>query len=108
MVQPDAGQALLAETAGLEQQLDSLDSGGTPATPVAAAPTPASVAPDAPETPYSIWNVLGLLLIIMFLCISGILMTDMVKNMWAWEEEGHEVATGISKTLTEVIGLRDD
>jgi excisionase family DNA binding protein len=107
--QPDAGQALLAETAGLEQQLDSLDSGGTPATPVSASmPTPASVTPDAPETPYTIWNVLGLLLIIMFLSLSGVLMTDMMKNMWAWEEEGHEVATGISKALTEAIGLRDE
>ena len=110
MAQPDAGgQALLAETAGLEQQLDSLDSGGTPATPIAAAaPAPVSVTPDAPETPYTIWNVLGLLLIIMFLSLSGILMTDMMMNMWAWEEEGHEVATGISKALTEAIGLRDN
>jgi excisionase family DNA binding protein len=101
------GQALLAETAGLEQQLDSLDSGGKPATPVAA-PAPTGAVYEAPETPYSIWNVIGLMLIIMFLSISGIIMTDMMKNMWAWEEEGHEVATGISKALTEAIGLRDE
>ena len=104
------GQALLAETDGLDQQLGALD-GGAPAMPTEA-PTPASAAaqafaPEPPQTPYSIWNVLGLLLIIMFLSLSGIVMTDMLKNMWAWDEGGHDVATGISNGLTSAIGLKD-
>jgi hypothetical protein len=105
------GQALLAETDGLDQQLDALDGGGAPAMPTDA-PTPAAAAAQAfaaepPQTPYSIWNVLGLLLIIMFLSLSGIVMTDMMKNMWAWDEGGHDVATGISNGLTSAIGLKD-
>ncbi len=101
------GQALLAETDGLDQQLDALD-GGAPATPMAAPAAAAQVfSPDPPETPYSIWNVMGLLLIIMFLSLSGIVMTDMMKNMWAWDEGGHDVATGVSNGLTGAIGLKD-
>ena len=105
-----AGQALLAETAGLEQQLDSLESGGTPATPMTApAPTPASAAADLPQTPYSIWNIMGLLLIVMFLSLAGVLMTDMMMNMWTWENDAgaHDVSTGISKGLTKALFGKD-
>ncbi len=104
------GQALLAETDGLDQQLDALG-GGAPATP-AGAPTPAAAAAQAfaaepPQTPYSIWNVLGLMLIIVFLSLSGIVMTDMMKNMWEWDEGGHDIATAVSNGLTKAIGLKD-
>ncbi|MBI2480048.1 MAG: hypothetical protein HYV60_15890 [Planctomycetia bacterium] len=105
------GQALLAESDGLDQQLDALGGGGAPAMPMAS-PTPAGAAAQAfaaelPETPYSIWNVIGLLVIVMFLALSGIVMTDMMKNMWAWDEGGHDVATGVSNGLTGAIGLKD-
>jgi hypothetical protein len=105
-----AGQALLAETGGFDQQLGGLG-GGAPAMPTVA-PTPAGAAAqvyaaEPPQTPYSIWNVLGLLLIIMFLSLSGIVMTDMLKNMWEWDEGGHDIATGISDGLTKAIGLKD-
>jgi hypothetical protein len=76
------------------------------------APTPGGAAAqvyaaEPPETPYSIWNVMGLLLIVMFLALSGIVMTDMMKNMWAWDEGPHDVATGVSNGLTAAIGLKD-
>ncbi|HUG71596.1 MAG TPA: excisionase family DNA-binding protein [Pirellulaceae bacterium] len=105
------GQALLADSDGLDDQLDALGGGGVRAMP-AGAPTPAGAAAQAyaaepPETPYSIWNVIGLLLIIMFLSLSGIVMTDMMKNMWAWDEGGHDVATSISNGLTRAIYLTD-
>ena len=104
------GQALLAETDGLDQQLGGLG-GGVPAMPTGA-PSPAGAAAqvyaaEPPETPYSIFNVLGLLVIVMFLALSGIVMTDMMKNMWAWDEGGHDVATSVSNGLTGAIGLKD-
>ena len=43
----------------------------------------------------------------MFLALSGIVMTDMMKNMWAWDEGGHDVATSVSNGLTGAIGLKD-
>lgn len=108
---PDGGAALLDGSEGFDQQLDALGGGGAPAMPTAA-PTPAGAAAqvyaaEPPETPYSIWNVLGLLVIIMFLSLSGIVMTDMMKNMWAWDEGGHDVATSVSNGLTGAIGLKD-
>jgi hypothetical protein len=95
-------QGLLVETAGLEEQLDAL--GGAGAVP--------SLAPavgygaQLPEAPYSLWNVLGLFLIVFFLSITGVLMTDVVRNMWAWEE-GRDVSTGISEGITSAFGLGD-
>ncbi len=103
-----AGQALLADS-GLDQPLDALG-GGTPAMPTGPSPAGAAkqvYAAEPPETPYSIWNVLGLLLIVGFLSLSGVVMTDMMKNMWAWDEGGHDVATSISTGLTSAIGLKD-
>ncbi|MFV1968838.1 MAG: helix-turn-helix domain-containing protein [Pirellulaceae bacterium] len=103
LMQPGDG-APLAETAGLEQQLDSLG-GETAAPQPGMAPASAMYAPaEPPEVPYSIWNLLGLLLILMFLSISGVLMTDIVQNMWAWEE-ARDVSTSISEGITAAIGL---
>jgi hypothetical protein len=94
----EPSQALLEETAGLEQQLDSMDAGAVATQPVAAGFAPA----ELPEAPYSVWNVIGLLLIMLFLSLSGILMTDIVQNMWAWEE-ARDVSTGLSDGITSAI-----
>ena len=106
MVQAGPQAALLAEGGGLEQ-LDALG-GGVAATPLGASPAPAgAVSYEMPETPYSIWNILGLLLITFFLCLSGVLMTDMMKNMWAWDEDGHDISSGISEGLTKAMNMTD-
>jgi hypothetical protein len=98
------GQALLAETAGMDEQLGSLG-GGVAAAAITpgAAPT---FAPAAPlnEAPYSIWNLMGLMAIMLFLSISGVLMIDIVRNMWAWEE-ARDVSTSISDGVTTAFGL---
>lgn len=97
--------ALLADTAGLDQQLDALGGGGVAATPISV-PTPAYMGPAAvPEAPYSIWNIVGLVVIVMFLSVTGILMSDIVRNMWAWEE-GLDVSTSISEGLAGAFGLK--
>lgn len=99
------GQALLAETAGLEAQLDSLG-GGITATPTVgkgAAPAYAPVG-ELNEAPYSIWNLMGLMMIMLFLFVSGVLMMDIIRNMWAWEE-ARDVSTSISDGVTTAFGL---
>ena len=89
-------QALLAETPGL----DALGGG------MAGAPTmaPMGYQAELPEAPYSLWNLVGLALIVMFLCITGIMMTDIVRNMWAWEE-GRDVSSSIAEGITAAFGL---
>jgi hypothetical protein len=98
------GQALLVETAGLEAKLDSLD-GGVSAMAITPGAAPAyAPAPDLNEAPYSIWNLMGLMMILLFLSISGVLMMDIVRNMWAWEE-ARDVSTSISDGVTTAFGL---
>jgi len=101
------GQALLAETAGLEAQLDAFSGGGTPATPMVAPGAAPAYAPvgELNEAPYSIWNLLGLMAIMLFLSVSGVLMMDIVRNMWAWEE-ARDVSTSISDGLTGAFGMK--
>lgn len=105
MLQAAGGQALLAETAGLEAQLDSLG-GGVAATPAVAKGVAPAYAPagELNEAPYSIWNLMGLMMIMLFLFVSGVLMMDIIRNMWAWEE-ARDVSTSISDGVTAAIGL---
>jgi len=60
------------------------------APPVAApgeVPGAALVAPALPEAPYTIWNVLSLALCVMILAVTGMMMFDMIRNIWSWDSE---------------------
>lgn len=37
------------------------------------------------DSSYSIWNVLGLFGVVFLLAFSGILLTDLINNMWSWQ-----------------------
>jgi excisionase family DNA binding protein len=93
------GDQLLAES-GLDGQLDSLGAG----TPMSPAMMRAGYAAELPEAPYSVWNILGLVLIVLFLSVSGIMMTDILRNMWAWEE-GRDLSSSIAEGITKAFGL---
>ncbi len=76
--------------------------GAAPSAPVLA---PSHGRPgELAEAPYSVWNIMGLVTIALFLLLTGILMTDTVRNMWAWEE-GRDVSTGLSEGITKAFGL---
>jgi len=95
------GQPMLTEA---EQPMVPMPGMGPMAGPGA---VPTYAGPVAWEAPYSIWNIMGLLLIVMFLSLAGILVTDMMKNMWSWQSGGPSVATGISEGLTKAMGMTD-
>jgi hypothetical protein len=96
------GQPGLGGDAGLDQQLDSLG-GGIGATPVAL-PTRLGLAAQ-PEAPYSIWNILGLLSILLMFTLTGVFMTDIVRNMWLWED-GLDVSSSIATGITSALGWK--
>jgi hypothetical protein len=98
-LEPGQG-ALLADTAGLDQQLDAIGGGGLAATPIA---VPGAFAAAPQEAPYSVWNIAGLVMIMMFLSVTGVLLSDMVRNMWAWDD-GMDVATSISEGVSKAFG----
>ena len=94
------GDALVAEDGGLDAQLDALGGAAGPA--VAMGPTGYASA-ELAEAPYSVWNIMGLVFILIFLAVTGVLMTDTLRNMWGWED-GRDVSTGISQGIASIFG----
>ncbi|HYW79940.1 MAG TPA: helix-turn-helix domain-containing protein [Thermoguttaceae bacterium] len=65
---------------------------GQPATPAAAA---------VAETPYSVWNVLSLAMCAIFLSLTGMMMYDLMRNMWSWDS-----AYQVNSSIMEfILGL---
>ena len=97
----DEEPALLAEeSAGLEEQLEPFEGAALEEAKV--------VLPGAgelPEASYSIWNVLGLLLIVMLLGVTGMLMTDVVRNMWSWNGSS-TMTTSLMDAIVSALGLQ--
>ena len=58
----------------------------------------------APEMPYSLWNVLALLLIVVTLSLTGMLMTDLLRNMWSWDGT-YSASTPIMDSMIRLLGL---
>ena len=38
-----------------------------------------------PETPYTGWQITGLVLCVLMLMLCGMMMYDLLRNMWSWE-----------------------
>jgi hypothetical protein len=58
-----------------------------------------------PEIPLAGWQVATLLCIITFMGLSGILVTDIVLNMWSWNGESNiSVTSWFTKMIVESLG----
>jgi excisionase family DNA binding protein len=55
-----------------------------------------------PETPYSTVDVMLLLGILLLMCLGGVLMTDLARNMWAWDGQ-NDMATGLTNALVSIL-----
>lgn len=91
--------ALVVEDVGFESM------GATPAAGVSPAMAQQYMMTAPPEAPYSVWNVLGLLCCVFVLAIVGMLMTDLMRNMWAFDTE-RVVSTGLMDSLLSAIGMQ--
>ncbi len=79
-IDADEEPALLADdSAGLQEQLEPFDGAALAERKVVLQGTG-----ELPEAAYSVWNVLGLLSILIPLGVTGMLMTDVIRNMWSW------------------------
>lgn len=56
------------------------------------------------EAPYSVWNVLSLMLISVALALTGMMMVDVMLNMWAFNGTT-SVSTGLMDTFIKTFGL---
>ena len=70
----------------------------------AAAPAAAATSMASPEVSYSIFQVGALLGILTLMCMSGILVTDVVRNMWAWSESDSDLTSGFTSMILSVFG----
>ncbi|MCS7304712.1 MAG: excisionase family DNA-binding protein [Thermoguttaceae bacterium] len=57
------------------------------AAPAEMAAAGALAAPALPEAPYTIWNVLSLALCVLILAVTGMMMFDMIRNIWSWDSQ---------------------
>lgn len=68
-------------------------------------PAPVAFSPASlPEAPYSIWNVLALMFIVVFLGVTGMLMTDLMRNMWSFDS-AYPATTSLMDSLVEAFKL---
>ena len=63
-----------------------------------------SAAPAAAETPYSLANNLGLGAVAILLGLSGLMMVDMVRNIWSWDQ-AYALNSSLIETLLGLFGL---
>ena len=92
----DAGFAEDEEEEAVPAGLDT-----TAARRTAGAPVPAPV--GGYEVPFGIFQNLGLLCILAAMTLCGMLMTDLVRNMWTYTESSAPVSS-ITSALLEMVG----
>ncbi len=80
---------------------DGLDMGGT----LGATSAGAVVSMGAPEVPYSLVQVMCLLGILLLMCMSGIMVTDVVRNMWAWNDSS-ALTSGFTEMVLSAVGQK--
>lgn len=98
---PVGGDAM----AMLEEDLGPVG-GGLAASPIGAMPAPQQqvVTIAQPEAPYSIFNVLALFVCVLVLCLVGIMMFDLVRNIWTWGEP-YDTNSAILDAVREMFDL---
>jgi excisionase family DNA binding protein len=79
---------------------DGIDMGGALGASAAAGP---AVSMGVPEVPYSVVQVMCLLGILLLMCMSGIMVTDVVRNMWAWSDTS-ALTSGFTEAVLSAVG----
>jgi excisionase family DNA binding protein len=83
----EAGGSLLDEAApaGASMLEEDLGQGSLAAPGFAATAAPVGAyASAASDAAFGTWNVVSLCLVVLFLCLSGMMMFDLMRNMWSW------------------------
>ena len=71
-----------------------------------AAPAGAAMTMAVPEVPYSLLQVLSLLGILLLMCLSGILVTDVVRNMWAWSGAESSLTSSFTDMVLSAFSMK--
>lgn len=98
----DAAVALPAHDGGFGDQGFGDEAGFGTGLETAGAPTGGPAVMATPEVPFSALMVLTLLGILMLMGMSGILVTDIVRNMWQWSDGASDLTSGFTKALVSI------
>ncbi len=101
MLRAEAGGALAADA--FQPMPADMAMAGV-AAPGMGAGQPVFVQVPVQEVPYSIWNVLSLGLVALMLALTGMLMVDVMLNMWSFGG-GSSASTAIMDTFIKTFGL---
>jgi hypothetical protein len=94
------GAGMSTGDAAMADQLG--DMSGTSVTGTAASPLmPAPM--TVPEAPYSVWNVLSLMLCFALLTLTGMMMFDLLRNMWSWDQT-YALNSNVMDGIINMIG----
>jgi len=52
-----------------------------------------------------VWNLMSLVFVALLLGITGMLMADVVRNMWTWNSET-SVSSGLANAIIEALGIK--
>jgi hypothetical protein len=58
---------------------------------------------ELPESPYSIWQVMSLFIVVLMLVVSGMLMMDVIRNMWSFDQP-YAANTSIMDMILDAVG----
>ena len=64
---------------------------------------PTAVIDTRPQLTYSGWNVFALFVCLILMTLAGIMMVDMLRHMWSWNE-GVELRSPMMDKFVEWIG----
>lgn len=91
---------MLAAAPGAGMGMGAPGLGGA-ATAAAGGPLMAPSAP--PEAPYSIWNVMMLVFVAALLAVCGIMMVDLMRQMWSWDKP-YALSSSVMDQVLQMIG----
>jgi hypothetical protein len=96
--EPAASEPLLvADDDALDVQLEPMDGAAAMASSV-------PYGAEAPEASYTAWNIMALLFVVLLLSVTGMLMADIVRNMWTWNSDV-DATSGLAKSIIEALGM---
>ncbi|GIW99485.1 MAG: excisionase [Pirellulaceae bacterium] len=93
-------QAVALDDSGLEA-IEDIDGGGLDAAGDELA-APAAV-PVQAEVGFGLFEVLGLLTILLIMGLSGILVSDIARNMWAWSGNHDALTSGFGEMIISIV-----
>lgn len=60
----------------------------------------------SPEVPFKGWELVTILVVLTCLCFSGVILTDIVRNMWAWTDGSQsDLTSGFTQMILSSLGL---